>query len=209
MGRVTRAIAGLNLLGVWASGALLFVCAGLIGVEVIARKFFGWSFEGVDEIAGYGLAISSAWAFGFTLIHRAHIRIDTLHDRLPRRVQMVLDLAGLVLMLAFFGLLAWFAGQLLVRTIELDAKAMTPLATPLVWPQSFWAAGLAVFVVLGTALLVEAALALRRGDAAGVAALIGSRSSEEEIREELLDAQARRARGGKAEERGELLSLPQ
>jgi TRAP-type C4-dicarboxylate transport system permease small subunit len=208
MNPLTRLVVGVNRVGVWASGVILFACAAMIGIEVIARKLFSWSFEGVDELSGYGLAVSSAWAFGFTLLHRAHIRIDTLHAVLPRALRTALDLVGLLLLLSFFGLLAWFAVQLLLRTMQLDAHAMTPLATPLVWPQSLWAAGIVVFVLLGCCLLIEAVSALMRRDARRAAALIGSRSSEEEVLEEVEGVKARMSADGRPTSSGAAEAAP-
>ena len=76
--------------------------ASLIGIDVLMRKFLDRSIGGADELAGYALAIGTAWGLGAALLDRAHIRIDSLYVLFPRRLRLALDLAALVL---FVGLL--------------------------------------------------------------------------------------------------------
>ncbi len=63
--------------GAWFGGALIILAAFIVGVEVLIRKVFTLSIGGADELSGFALAIGSAWAFGFALLERAHIRIDS------------------------------------------------------------------------------------------------------------------------------------
>jgi TRAP-type C4-dicarboxylate transport system permease small subunit len=195
--RLDRLIAGLTAVsrgGVWAGGVLLFAACFMIGIEVVGRKFFGFSFEGVDELSGYVLAIASAWAFGFTLISRTHVRIDTLYVALPRRAQLALDVLAMASIVGFFGFVAWFAWLLLHRSLLLSAKAMTPLQTPLAIPQAMWVAGLVLFVLIAALLLLRALIALAAGDATTATRLIGSRTQRQEVAEEIEAAQAILAR---------------
>lgn len=188
------ALSAVSRAGVWVGGVLLFAACFMIAAEVLGRRFFGFSFEGVDELSGYVLAIASAWAFGFTLISRTHVRIDTLYVALPRRAQAALDVLAMASIVGFFGFVAWFAWLLLQRSLLLSSKAMTPLQTPLAIPQALWVAGLALFVLIAFLLLLRAVLALAQGDAARAAALIGSRTQRQEVAEEIEVAQAILAR---------------
>ena len=70
--------------GLWFGGTLVLLAALLIGVDVLMRKFFDRSIGGADELAGYSLAIGSAWGLGAALLDRAHIRIDSLYVLFPR-----------------------------------------------------------------------------------------------------------------------------
>lgn len=92
--------------GLWLGGGLVLAAALLIGVDVTLRKFFQTSIGGADELAGYALAVGSAWSLGAALVERAHIRIDSLYILFPRPVRLALDFVGLALLLAFFGLIA-------------------------------------------------------------------------------------------------------
>src|SRR5688500_19272093 len=96
----------LSRAGLWFGGALVLAAAVLIGIDVTLRKFFNTSIGGADELAGYALAVGTAWSLGAALVERAHIRIDSLYVLFPRPVRLALDFVGLALLLAFFGLIA-------------------------------------------------------------------------------------------------------
>jgi TRAP-type C4-dicarboxylate transport system permease small subunit len=187
-------LAAISRAGVWVGGVLLFAACFMIAAEVLGRKFFGFSFEGVDELSGYVLAIASAWAFSFTLLSRTHVRIDTLYVAMPRRVRAAMDLIAIASVIGFFAFVAWFAWLLLQRSLLLNSRAMTPLQTPLSIPQALWVGGLVLFVLVAVALFLRAVLALAAGDQAGSARLIGSRTQQQEVEEEISAAQAILAR---------------
>ena len=170
--------------GTWFGCGLLIAASFLIGIDVVIRKLFNLSIGGADELSGYALAISSAWAFAYALHERAHVRIDSLYVALPRRVRTVLDVFGLAIFVAFMALVAWRGFGVFSESAKLDAHSMSPIATPLVYPQALWVAGLIVFVLIGSLLLVRVLVAFVTGDAATVHRLAGSRSVTEEIERE-------------------------
>jgi len=58
--------------------------AVLIGIDVLMRKFLARSDRpGPTSLAGYSLAIGTAWGLGAALLDRAHIRIDSLYRAVP------------------------------------------------------------------------------------------------------------------------------
>jgi TRAP-type C4-dicarboxylate transport system permease small subunit len=171
--------------GLWFGGALVLLAALLIGVDVVLRKFFTRSIGGADELAGYALAIGSAWGFGAALIDRAHIRIDSLYIWFPGWLRVVLDLVGLALFVAFFAMVAWHGSGVVMQSWTSGSRSQSDLQTPTVIPQLIWIAGLILFVVVGLVLILEALVKLKAGDQAAVARLIGTRSAEEEVEEEI------------------------
>ncbi len=183
-----RLIAGLRAIargGVWFGGALIILSAVLIGVEVVIRKAFNLTIGGVDELAGFALAISSAWAFGFALLDRAHVRIDSLYIWLPARVRAALDLLGLAAFTLFMALLAWQAFGVFGNSLAMGTRTMTVLATPLQYPQFLWAVGLAFFVLVAVILFARAVWGVLHGDLVAVQRCIGSRTMREELDQEL------------------------
>lgn len=170
--------------GTWFGCGLLIAASFLIGIDVVIRKLFNLSIGGADELSGYALAIGSAWAFAYALLERAHVRIDSLYVALPRRVRTVLDVFGLAVFVAFMALVAWRGFGVFSESVKLDAHSMSPIATPLVYPQALWVAGLIVFVLIGSLLLARVLVAFVTGDAAAVHRLAGSRSVTEEIGQE-------------------------
>ncbi|MCB1468928.1 MAG: hypothetical protein KDK08_17720, partial [Rhizobiaceae bacterium] len=51
-----------------AGGLLMLASTVLIVLEIVLRQIFGRSIGGVDELAGFALAVASAWSFGAVLL---------------------------------------------------------------------------------------------------------------------------------------------
>ena len=183
----------LTRFGLWFGGALILAAAVLIGVDVILRKVFNASIGGADELAGYALAIGTAWSLGAALLDRAHIRIDSLYVLWPRPLRLALDFAGLALLLAFFGLIARHGWNVAEQSWVSGSRSQSALQTPTVIPQSVWLVGLALFVVVGVVLLTYAAALIARGRAADAERTISTRSAAEEVEDEIRDLKEREA----------------
>jgi len=181
----------LTLWGLWFGGALVLLAALLIGVDVVLRKFFDASIGGADELAGYALALGTTWALAATLLERAHIRIDSLYVLLTRPLRFTLDIAGLVLLVTFFALIAWHGASVVAQSWTAESRSQSALQTPLVIPQAIWLLGLIAFVAIGLLLLVHASMLAARGQRAAVAKLISTRSAEEEVDDEVRDLRER------------------
>lgn len=182
--------------GLWFGGALVLLAALLIGVDVLLRKFVALSIGGADELAGYALAIGTAWALAAALLDRAHIRIDSLYVLLPQKLRLGLDLAALVLLVGFFALIAWHASGVVAQSWTSESRSQSALETPTVIPQLVWMAGLVVFVVVGAFLFLAAVRMLATGDLRTAARLVSTRSAEEEVEDEIRDLKGRQAREG-------------
>lgn len=185
MKRTLRFAERASLVGVWFGGGLVILAAFLIGVDVVIRKLLSLSVGGADELAGYALAIGTTWSLGFTLLHRAHIRIDSLYVRFPGPLRATLDIAGLVGFVAIFGMVARYGWDMFVDSASMDARSLSRLSIPLAIPQLLWLGGLALFLLVSSVLLVNAVAALATGDVATVQRIAGSRSIKEEIEDEL------------------------
>jgi TRAP-type C4-dicarboxylate transport system permease small subunit len=185
----------LTRFGLWFGGALILAAAVLIGIDVTLRKLFDTSIGGADELAGYALALGTAWSLGAALLDRAHIRIDSLYVMFPRGLRLALDLFGIALFLAFFGLVARHGWNVLEQSWVSGSRSQSALQTPTVLPQSIWLAGLALFFVVGLLLLIRAVELIARGRAGEAAQAISTRSAVEELEEEIRDLQQRSSRG--------------
>jgi TRAP-type C4-dicarboxylate transport system permease small subunit len=183
----------LETVGAWLFGAVFVVLSFAVALEVTLRKVFNVSLQGVDELGGYSLAIGAGLAFALALSGRAHIRIDLVHEKLPRALRVAMNLLAtlaLAATAASLPVLAWYA---LSDSIAMNSTAQTPWATPLRWPQSVW------FVVLAVFALVAAGSALRAfglalgGGLERVDREYGPRGAKEELQDELADIEARGA----------------
>ncbi|AHG64081.1 TRAP transporter small permease subunit [Advenella mimigardefordensis] len=172
--------------GAWIGGACLLVSSMLIVIDLVMRKWIGWSMGGADEIAGYVLAIVSAWAFPITLLRRSHIRVDVVYTHLPRQVRIGLDLFALFCLGVFVAVLTYHAWQVLADSISFNAVSNTPLQVPQWIPQSLWFAGYVFFLITILALMFCAVYLIVKRRPREVSALIGIHSVEEEINEEVV-----------------------
>jgi len=171
--------------GAWSGGALVILAAAVIGVDIAMRKIFALSIGGASELSGYVLAIGSTWGFALALLDRAHIRIDSLYVLLPTRVSAALDILALMVMLGFVALLTWQGWHVFSQSVQYGSRALTPIATPLQYPQFLWVVGLIYFVVVIVLLLARAVHAIDTGDLATVQRIAGSRTSQQDLEEEL------------------------
>lgn len=105
--------------------------------------------------------------------------------RFPRWLRLALDFAGIALLLAFFGLIARHGWNVAQQSWVSGSRSQSALQTPSVLPQSIWLAGLALFLLIGLALLARAALLAARGEAAAAEQLISTRSAAEEVKQEI------------------------
>ena len=189
--KLARSLFFISRFGVWCGGLMMLAAALIIGVEVVLRKIFLVSLGGADEMASYALAIGTVWALSFALIERAHIRVDALYMRLPKRIGAAFDILALVSVLVFTSILTWFAAHVFLTSWSFDATANTPIGTPLWIPQGLWVLGLVVFVLTTTVLVWRTSAAFLAGDIAAVSRIAGTKSIEEELGEEIAHVEER------------------
>lgn len=136
-------------------GWLLILLSIMVCAEIVLRKVFNHSLQGVDEYGGYALAVTSAIGFAFAFYEGSHIRIDVLVRRLPRSLRILSSVVAHLSLLVVAGLFAKYAVLLTIESWEINAFANTPLRTPLYVPQAIWAGGMCLFfVALSVRLLV-------------------------------------------------------
>lgn len=175
-----------------ASGLALLASVAMITLEVLARRLFGISVVGADEVAGYVLAITVTWGCSLAILRRAHVRIDILHAQLPRPGRALLDCLALISMAAFAFFLAWYATGLFENSWRTGAVSNSLMQIPRWIPHGLWAVGLWVFGGVTLVLIVEQGRALWQGDWDRAHQIAGVRGAEEETRSEIEDAQGRR-----------------
>jgi TRAP-type C4-dicarboxylate transport system permease small subunit len=178
-----------------AGGFMIVVACGLIVVEIVMRQIFRTSIGGVDELAGFALAVGTAWSFGAVLLDKSHVRIDTVYARFGVRGRALLDIISLTGTVLFIGMLVYFATQVLMTSIRFGASSQSSLDIPKSVPQALWVAGLAWFLLVAGVLLVLCLIAAARGDWQQVGRLAGAPDAEAELRAELADSAER---GGNA-----------
>jgi TRAP-type C4-dicarboxylate transport system permease small subunit len=172
--------------GAIVGGAMLLLAAVTICIDIVLRYAFSLTVGGADELAGYALAISSAWGFSAALLSRSHIRIDTVYVRVGSRARATLDLVSVACFTLFIGLVAWHGWGVLQQSYRSGSRSLSAIEMPLVIPQTLWFVGLAFFVAVAFLLLARSLPAYLAGDLGKVFELIGSKSAVAEAKEEII-----------------------
>ncbi len=169
---------------VWIGGGMILLSALLVTLEIFLRKFANISLGGADEISGYAFGVATTLGFAYALFERAHIRVDALFLVLPRPAKIVLNFLGLALLTGFAGVIGSMAWDMVADTISHGSRSITPMRTPLAWPQIPWLAGWLFFVLCGCLLFLAALISILRGDSASADRLIGMKTLDEQIEDE-------------------------
>jgi len=172
-------------------GITMLCLSVLVTVETLVRKLFSISLGGVDELAGYSIAVGAPLAFAVALLERSHIRINIVYIYLGARVRAWLDAMSILSL----GLLAVFLFAFTVKTVletrVYQSIAQTPWATPLIYPQAVWLVAMMVFLIPALWLSVKALTLLARGKGAELSAEFGPGTVEEELKAEIDDLRRR------------------
>ena len=159
--------------------ALMAICFATL-YDIVARRLFAHSVQGVTEVGAYLLAIVSAFGFSSALLQKAHSRVDFLFPRMPVFMVSVLNVLAAVLLAGVAALSVWQGWHVLEESLLFDSRASTPLQTPMWIPQGLWLGGLAVFAGVTFACAVHALVLFIR-DRARLNELYGPLSLEGQI----------------------------
>ena len=165
---------------------------GLIGIDATkwAAELGLWirqklAFSGSDEISGYLFAVGTSWSLAHVLVTRGNVRIDVVYGGLSPAVRAWLDLISLALLAVFIGALVERAFDVSMTNLAEGNRSNTNLRIPLAWSQIPWMLGIVLFFITTAVAILRTLGMLLKGDYAGVNALAGASSQDEEIENEL------------------------
>ena len=181
-------------------GYVLLGLSFLIVFEVIARKLFNFSLQGVDEIGGYVVATTGTFGFAYALIERTHTRIDIVLDHVPSQLRNLLNVLAYGLVAAASVFMLRYAYEALNESILFGSLSPTPLQTIMWIPQSLWVAGLVWFSITALAILVHLLL-LQFRDSELAFRLYGPPTIQQEVDREMASAKAQRSVAADSEAR--------
>lgn len=165
----------------WMAGLLILVSALIVSIDVITRAVLRLTFLQSFELSSYAFAAAVTLGLAYTLVSRAHIRIEVVYVLLKPPLRVALDLVAIVTLAATAIAFAWFAAQTVLYTYEVDAHSNTTLAVPLVVPQALWLAGLVWFAITAIWLTVASVRHLLKGQPERVSRDIGVLALQEEL----------------------------
>jgi TRAP-type C4-dicarboxylate transport system permease small subunit len=87
--------------------SIALACIMLLVVADVVARLFSKSILGSIEVTEYLLAVVVAMALASSNREKAHVKVEFLVDRLPKRFQPVPAAFGALLFLAMFALIAW------------------------------------------------------------------------------------------------------
>jgi len=155
-----------------AVGLMFLCCAGLVLIDIILRRL-GSSLGGTDEIAGYVMAIGTAWGMAAAMLELTHVRIDFLRTLAKEKIRVLFDLVALFALSCTVSIIAVQCWPVVSTTLKNSSRANTPLETPLAWVQIPWFAGWVWFSFMAWLILVSAALLVLKGKFAETERAIG------------------------------------
>ncbi|QUJ78048.1 TRAP transporter small permease [Sulfitobacter albidus] len=160
--RIIEALRRLNRGVALLVGAGLLICAAFVLTDILMRRF-GTSLGGTEEIAGYAMALATAWGMAFTLLELGHVRIDLLRSRVQSFGRALFDVFSMIVMSGVIVTIAIKAWPVLERSIKNGSTANTPLETPLVWVHAPWFAGWVWFALMSCVVTLCALSLVVRG----------------------------------------------
>lgn len=134
-------------------GVVLMITVALILSEVVGRRIPFFRVGGADELAGYVMAGIATWGFSYALVERAHVRIDLVHAKLPAPGRALFDVIALASVLCVAVLVAYYAYDVLAKSVERGSRSNTPMAIQLWIPQVIWFAGWAWMTLTASVML--------------------------------------------------------
>jgi TRAP-type transport system small permease protein len=142
----------------------LVVMLGVIGVDIMTRALFNFSFEISDELGGYMLVVITFVSLPVCQVNDSFHHVEFVQSRLSARGRAISQVVFDLLSLAFAMALLWQLIRFEMSSWRFDDHAPTYLATPL------WIPRLAM--VVGAAALL---FSMARTIAADIAGLKRSR----------------------------------
>jgi TRAP-type C4-dicarboxylate transport system permease small subunit len=94
-----------QLLAVIAGGALVMMMLVTVGNMIMRAVYV--PFGATSEVVGWLAAITTGFALGYTQLNRAHVSIDLVVDRFPKRLQSFVQSVVMLLSVVFFSFVTW------------------------------------------------------------------------------------------------------
>jgi TRAP-type C4-dicarboxylate transport system permease small subunit len=115
--------------------AALIVMLVVIGVDILTRSLFNFSFEISDELGGYMLVVITFVSLPVCQISDSFHHVELVQSRLSPFARAVSHIIFDVLSLTFCVLLLWQLTRFELSSVRFGDRAPTYLATPLWIPQ--------------------------------------------------------------------------
>lgn len=129
MSRLERSVSSIARKFNWVAAAAVIAMMALTCADVILR-FFRHPIPGTYEMVGLLGTIVVSFSLAHTSVMRGHISVEFVIQKLPKRVQIVIDGINSLLGAALFGLITWQSllyAQNLMHTGEVSMTLQMPI----------------------------------------------------------------------------------
>jgi TRAP-type transport system small permease protein len=140
----------------------LAVMLGVIGVDIMTRALFNFSFEISDELGGYMLVVITFVSLPVCQVNDSFHHVEFVQSRLSARGRAISQVVFDLLSLAFAMALVWQLIRFEMSSWRFDDHAPTYLATPLWIPRLAMVVGAAALLFSMTRTLVADIARLKR-----------------------------------------------
>jgi TRAP-type C4-dicarboxylate transport system permease small subunit len=113
----------------------LVVMLAVIGVDIVTRSLFNFSFEISDELGGYMLVVITFASLAVCQVNDSFHHVELVQSRLSLRARAVSHVIFDALSLVFCALLFWQLVRFELSSWRFGDRAPTYLATPLWLPR--------------------------------------------------------------------------
>ncbi len=93
---------------VWISYVSLALMVIIVFIDVFLRYFLNSPLKGAYELVLLAMTLAGGFAILYTAMQKGHVGVDILSNRLPRRVQLVLQVFASALGLITWGMVAYW-----------------------------------------------------------------------------------------------------
>ena len=146
----------------------LIAMLGVIGVDIMTRAVFNFSFEISDELGGYMLVAITFISLPVCQVNNSFHHVEFVQSRLSARGRAISHVIFDLLSLAFCMTLLWQLARFEMSSWRFDDHAPTYLATPLWIPRLAMAVGAAALLFsMARTLAADIATLKRSRDGAG------------------------------------------
>jgi TRAP-type C4-dicarboxylate transport system permease small subunit len=106
-----KLIRRVNLVGIVTAGIFLAAMTAITCGNIMTRIVWV-PISGTFELMGFFGALVTAFALGYTQMHKAHISVDILVNRFSKKVQRFLNVVNCIICSGFFGIAGWQIAKL-------------------------------------------------------------------------------------------------
>jgi TRAP-type C4-dicarboxylate transport system permease small subunit len=127
----------------YLSALALMVLMAAVGLDIVTRWGFNFSFEVSDELGAYMLVAIAFLSLPVSHINGAFHHVEFVQARLSRRAQIASRVLFELLALFFAGIFLWQFIRLVMSSWRFGDRAPTYLETPLWMPRMLLVIGMA------------------------------------------------------------------